>query len=462
MTQETLHRTRKFWDYINPTFVFFALLFVFAVYSIFLALKLQQHILPDETAHFAFSEHFSTTLGIPKDTPETYIYGWYIKQNPFLYYWVSGRALNVLNLVISGASEWKKIVFLRLLSVMYSMGTVVFCYLIAKEIIKHKWWQLLPVFLLTNTLMFVFLSAGVSYDNLANLFSFVSLYFFIRVMNGKDYLSNSIGWILFICLGTLVKYPILPLALAMGSAWIIFTVLKRASIFPLKISRPKLILPGIFTALVIIGNLAIYGVNLLTYQSVTPACNDLLVKDQCELSPYVIRYREIALDDEMTVLESIQLGYPDPIEYVIYSWIPNMLYRIYGILAHLSYFPSHIITLYQLLFFWYLLLAFRYWKQHSFTIYSLVGIFLFYTLVLFYTNYTSELTYGFKQIALQGRYIFPVIGALYILIGSLFTIIQNRNLRFITLLITLALFFYGGPIKFLILRDTVFIDWFIK
>jgi hypothetical protein len=462
MIFEIFNRLRKYWDHLIPTFVFIVLLSVFIAYSVFLACNLQRHIIPDENAHIAFSEHFAVTWGIPNDTPETYKYGWYIKQNPFLYYWVNGRALNALNLVIPDASTWKKLVFLRLLNVIFSTGSVVFCYLISKELIKHKWWQILPVFLLTNTLMFVFLSAGVSYDNLANFFSFVSLYFFIRVINGKDYLSNSLGLILFICLATLVKYPILPLALGMGIAWIIYTVHKRAFILPLKINSPKLIALGLFTTLAISVNLAIYGVNLLTYHSITPACTDLLNKDQCELSPYVVRHSEIALDYKMTILESIQRGYPDPLEYVIYSWTPNMLYRVYGVLAHLSYFPAHIITFYYLLLLWYILLLFRYWKQSSFAVYSLLGIFLFYSLVLFYMNYSSELVYGFKQIAVQGRYIFPVIGAAYVLIGSLFTIIQNRTLRLTTLLITLVLFLYGGPIKFLILRNTVFNDWFIK
>ncbi len=462
MNEETIHGFRKNWVRINPTFVFIVLLSIFVAYSAYLACNLQRGILPDETAHFAFSEHYSTTWAIPKDTPETYQYGWYIKQNPFLYYWVNGRALNALNLVVPGASDWQKLVFLRLLSVIFSAGTVVFCYLLSKEIIRHKWWQLLPVFLLTNTLMFVFLSAGVSYDNLANFFSFVGLYFLVRVMNGKDYLSNSLGWILFICLAALVKYPILPLALGMAVAWIIYTVYKRSFIFPLKINSPKLIVLGSLTALAIFGNLAIYGVNLLTYHSLTPACTDLLSKEQCELSPYVARDNQIALDHKMSIVESVQRGYPDPVEYVIYSWVPNMLNRIYGVLAHLSYFPTHIVTFYYLLLIWWLLLLVRYWKQPSFAIYSLLGIFLFYSLVLLYINYSSELSYGFKQIAMQGRYVFPVIGAAYVLVGSLFTIIKNRGLRLTTLIFTLALFFYGGPIKFIVLHNTVFNGWFIK
>ncbi len=452
---------RPFWHRHNATIVLIGLLIIFMAYSIFLALKLQKGIIPDEPAHFAFSEYFSTTWGIPKDSPTTYIYGWYINQNPFLYFWLNGRALNILHLIVPSASEWQMLIFLRILNAVYSLGTVIFCYLLSKEIIRHKWWQLLPVFLLTNTLMFVFLSGGVNYDNLANLFSAAGLYFLVRVFYGKDFVSNSLGWIICICLGTLVKYPILPLALAMGIAWLIFTIKYRKLLFPIKIYGAKMIAMSLISVGVIAGNLGIYGVNLVKYHAITPACTDFLSTSVCELSPFVERYNQISLDHKLTITESIQLGYPNPIEYVVDSWIPNMFYRIFGILAHLSYFPSHIIILYRLLLFWGILLAFRYWKKPAFGIYSLIGIFVFYALVLLYMNYDSELIYGFKQIAMQGRYIFPVIGAAYVLIGYFLMNVQNRALRVLTLVSTLALFFAGGPIKFILHYNTIFQGWFV-
>lgn len=450
-----------FWPSHNATIVLFVLIIIFMSFSVFIALNVKPGIIPDEVAHYAFSKVYASTWGIPADVSETYQYGWYIKQNPFLYYWVNGRALNLLNIFLPSATDWQKLVFLRLISSLYASGTVLFCYLFSKEVIKNKWWQLLPVFLLSNTLMFVFLSGGVNYDNLANLFCMAGLYFLTRALNRKDYVSNSLGWMICICLGTLIKYPILPLALAMGVAWLIFTLKHRKALFPLTFAGPKLIVLGGLLVLLIFGNLAIYGVNLVTYHAILPKCTDLLSDDQCAISPYVQRYEEIRLDHKLSILESIQLGYPDPFQYVIDSWIPNMLYRIYGILGHLSYFPSHIIIFYRLLLLWFVFLLFKYWGKHTYIHYSLIGIILFYALVLLLTNYNSELIYGFKQIAMQGRYIFPVIGAAYIIYSNILMNVPNKILRIITLIVTIALFILGGPIKFIIRYGTIFLGWFI-
>jgi len=454
-------KIKRFWSANNASFLFSILLIVFFTYSVFLALNLNQGIIPDEVAHFNFSRHYASTWGIPQDTPETYIHGWYIEQNPFLYYWLNGRALNLLNLILPSASDWQMLTFLRLLNSVYALGTVIFCYLLSKEIIKNKWWQLLPVFLLTNTLMFVFLSGGVNYDNLANLFCMAGLFYLTRLLNGSDFLLNTLGWMISICLGTLVKYPILPLALAMGIVWLVFTIKNRKALFPLKIQGPKVIGLTLFLAVLAVINLSIYGVNLVRYQSITPACTDLLNADQCELSPFEKRYDELALDHKLTITESIQQGYPNPLEYVFDSWIPNMMYRIFGILAHRSYFPSHIIIFFRLLLLWFVLLAVRYVRKPSFLTFSLTGIFLFYALILLYMNYNSELVYGFKQIAFQGRYLFPVIGIAYVLTGRLLECVPNRILRTLTLAATLTLFFAGGPIKFILHHNTIFQGWFV-
>jgi hypothetical protein len=90
---------------------------------------------------------------------------------------------------------------------------------------------------------------------------------------------------------------------------------------------------------------------------------------------------------------------------------------------------------------------------------SIIG---FYALVLFIMNYNSELAYGFyKFVALQGRYIFPVISIAFVLSTYILTKVTNKYLQIGTLVATIALFLYGGPIRFLWYYDTVFKNWFI-
>jgi len=80
---------------------------------------------------------------------------------------------------------------------------------------------------------------------------------------------------------------------------------------------------------------------------------------------------------------------------------------------------------------------------------------------LFLKNYDSELVYGFKQIALQGRYLFPVIGLIYVLVTYVASIVRSKYLKYFSLAIILMLFLFGGPIKYIIKFDLIFINWFV-
>lgn len=456
-----MRKTTEFWFQNNTKIVFGLLLSIFISYSFFIATNLKRGIIPDEPSHIIFSNHFASTWGIPNDTDETIKEGWVIRHNPFLYHWINGRAINLFESAFPSISEWQILVLLRLLSVVYSTGTLIFCYLLSKEVIQSKWWQLLPVFLLSNTLMFVFLSGGVNYDNLANLLSVAGLLFFVRVINKKDFELNSLLWLLCISIGTLVKFTILPLALIMFIIWIIFNLKNRNILSFNNFWTTKNITIFVIFIISILGNLLIYGVNIFKFGSILPECDQILTYDQCEMSRFALRHQEIGLEEKLTIKESIQLGYPNPVKYFFDGWIDFMLYRIYGILGHMSYFPSHIIIFYKLFFFWVILLGVRYIEKPSFLISSLLLIILFYILVLFFKNYDSELVYGFKQIALQGRYLFPVIGLIYIVVGNIVSRVNSKKIKIISLSIILILFFYGGPIKFLTKHDLIFFDWFL-
>jgi hypothetical protein len=450
------------WSDRLPKLVLIIVLVVFFSYSVFLAINLKSGLIPDENAHFVFSKHYSTTWGIPPDVTETYQLGWYIQQNPFLYYYVNGRIINIAEFAAPNITERQLLVTLRVVSAIFALGTAVVCYLLSKKIIKHRWWQLLPVFLLTNTLMFVYLSGGVNYDNLANLLSMAAIYFLVRVLDHDPFVRNSLGWMICVFSGTLVKYPILPLALAMSIVWMIFVFMNRKRLFPIDFIIRGNLFFFILLFAVIAGNLAIYGLNLIAYRTLTPPCNEILAEAQCTLSPYYKRYNKIALEQKLTINQAIESGYPDPITYIFDSWLPNMFYRIFGILGHESYFPAKIIILYRLLFYWIIFLAIRYWRKPNFTHVSLMGIFIFYILVLLITNYDSELVYGFRQIAIQGRYIFPVIGIVYVLLSKVLSLVPSNKIKYATLVVSVVLFLYGGPIKLIRYYDTEFLTWFLR
>lgn len=442
-------------------FGFIVVFFLF--FSIFLALNLKENIIPDENTHLLISYEFSKTLGIPQATGEILKQGIILEHNPFLYYWINGRIISGVYFFNSTIDEWNLLIILRFFNVFLAIGTVFYCYLSSKEIIKSKYWQLLPSFLLTNTIMFVFLSSGVSYDNLANLLSFIGIFYFLRLLKKKDYLENTLKWMIFILLGTLVKMTITPLAFVMGILWLVFSLKNKLLVSIQRINSAKIYKLFIVFFLLVITNFSIYGLNIMRFGSLVPNCGDIYSQDICSQNQFGIRRQIYGLDHKLSVLESIQLGYPQPISYFFDSWIDHMLIRIYGILGHQVYYPHLIIIFYRLLFFWIFVMAIKYWKNPPFSIISNLGIFLFYVFVVFITNYNSELTYGFKQIAIQGRYIFPVISIFYMLVAYTLSKINNPKIKLVTLAYTLILFILGGPIKFIHPSySNIFMDWFVK
>jgi hypothetical protein len=109
--------------------------------------------------------------------------------------------------------QFNEVILLRLINILYSLGSVIGVYLLSKEFFKKKWLQVLPTVLLTNTLMFLFLSSSINYDNLGNMFSVFALLFFERSLKHTGDIKNVLLMILLLCLGTLTKYTIMPLAL---------------------------------------------------------------------------------------------------------------------------------------------------------------------------------------------------------------------------------------------------------
>ena len=81
------------------------------------------------------------------------------------------------------------------------------------------------------------------------------------------------------------------------------------------------------------------------------------------------------------------------------------------------------------------------------------------TIILLAQN--GELSSCVKHFALQGRYLFPIIGLVYGLVGYTQSQIKNRTLQLMVLAITLILFFVGGPIKFITRYEGVFSTWFL-
>ena len=435
------------------------ILIFFCFVSAFVALRLNPSIAPDEHNHFLFVKEYATTLGTPVDNDSTLKTGWVIKDNPYLYYWISARVYKVMQWIKPNLTDWQALQGLRMVSVIYSTLSMWILFKSSKLLIENKWLQLLPVFLLLNTLMFVFLSGAVSYDPIAIMFCFLAAYFLIRSFKLLNFWRSSFLFLFMVGLGCLVKYPITPFAFITVISWMVFISTKRTQLpkFHLRENVILILLVGI----VLFANISLYGKNLIVYRDLTPNCRDLFTKSQCETSPLYQRGIKFADPESPNLYESIKKGGPTPLAYFFDSWNYLILKSIYGILAHQNYVPKHIISFFQAFYLLMFLLAAKNIKKLQGLWPYIIATTIFYTIVVFITNIKTELNFNYAHFAIQGRYLFPVIGFLYLIISWVIENISNSRSQLVISILTSILFFYSGPIKFLLNWNGFFEHWFI-
>lgn len=413
---------------------------IFGLAILFLAIKLKMGISPDSFYHLDISKVYSTTLGIPENTPDTYKYR-DITRIAYLYFWINGRVLDINNGFIN------EVLLLRIVNIIYSLGTVFTTYLLSKEILKGKWKRLLPIFLLTSTLMFVFLSSSINYDNLANLLSVLSIFFFIKFVKSDLNIKHLLLMVLFLCLGALTKYTLLPLAFILVVLSLIEIFRKRDKLKDIKIGKEILLLFPILIFIFL--NIALYGVNMFKYGSLDPNCERILTHEQClENGVYYrdnITFPSTKVEGFKGTLDLILSG--DRINPIFYfgNWIFDITDKIFGIMGDSSlYMPSYFKYFYLFFLLVGIFLSAIFFKRWNRVDKYLIVIIVFYISILFlFWNYSMYLKHNHLYLGLQGRYIFPVISVMYILFSKAIFFLKKKWQLYAILIPLIILFLYG-------------------
>jgi hypothetical protein len=436
-----------------------SLLIAFTASAGYVALRLKPGIMPDEAYHLRVSQLYSATWGLPKDSQQSLDLG-PLRRSPSLFYWLNGRILNLLGSIAPGLRDLPQLTILRLLGVAYSALGVTFVFLFARELLGDGLGPLLVTFLLTATLMFVFLGGGHSYDNLANACCFAAIFFSTRVWAGKPFLENTLAWLLAALVGSLVKITVLPLAALTGALWLAYVWPRRRTLdFRIR-GDPLYIGACLLIVVLLLGNAVAHGGNLLKYGTLIPQCVQLWSTDQCMEDPQFVRDSTLSLRTKLTLRDALSQGYPDPIQYGLDIWSVLILRSVYGILAHQNYFPTLSISIHRILILWTVMVTVWTWRRPSYALGAAYIVFLAYALLVFQDNYNTELAFGFKHVGIQGRYLFPVIGIYYTLMIHAFLKIPHNLARKLTLAGTVVLFLLGGPLVTLYRGlGTVFLGW---
>ena len=419
------------------------LLVYFGLRLLFYALTISTNMPPDETTHLELSRIFSKVFFLPQNSPETYEYG-LVTNIPWLYYWIMGKllALNFLGI--------PELLFLRLLNIPFAFATIYFVRRMFRLITDDRLSQILLIVAMTNTIMFSFLSAFVTYDNLTNLLAAMAVYYllaFFKTRSG-DLLVASL-----LCqmVGSLTKITFLPLVLILNILLVIhefknIRMLPGALLGYFKAEgwrRWGLIL-GIFLGLAM--NVQLYGGNYYYYGSPAPEMSAVLPPDKAMQNRIAARnmifsqFKEGRISREEALGIASQIKHPgdradtmylidnyialryyhiEPLGPLAYTalWVWQMSAGIFGIFGHGEMFNSGpaiwpFAALGVLIF---LGILIRWRPSHAEWLPTcLMAIAAFYGLfLLYYQTYPVYIETGSLGLTAQGRYLFPVLGAFY-------------------------------------------------
>lgn len=464
------------------------LLVYFGLRLLYFATGISHYLPPDEVSHFGMSKIFSAVFLLPDNSPATYAYG-LVTNSPWLYYWLMGK---LLHLNFFGAPD---LLFLRLLNIPLAFGTVYFVWRMLRLLTDDRLPQILLIAAMTNTLMFSFLSASVSYDNLTNLLAAMAVYYLLAFFKNR---SGSLLAASILCqlAGCLTKTTFLPLVLALNVLLLIHEF-RNLRLLPNALSawfKAEARRGIVLTLAILVGlalNLQLYGGNYLRYGSLEPKMSQVLSLDiamqhrtQARNEIFTLfREGRVSKEEALAMTERIthpgdqndavvlienyartlNSGYKmlSPPAYVA-LWMLHMSGTIFGIKAHIgmenlgiTFLPLAVLILLAGAAF---LIRWRPRDAGGLST-CMAAIAAFYAIFLIYfVNYETYLYFRNIFIGMAGRYLFPVIGPIYVLSSFyLLRLFRGRNAQ-LAISLFAALIFLVSDFPFFLSHVTP--EWF--
>jgi len=468
----------------NPANVLIYIAFGYFLFRLFFfASHISHYAPPDETTRFGLCQVFSKTSFLPQNSEETYSLG-LVTHIPYLYYFLMGKCLKLNFFPVSD------LVFLRFINCLLSFGTLIYGYKWIRQVTPNRICHLLFVILITNTAMFSFLGAAVSYDNMTNFFAVTALYY-LHLFFQNTNVSSFLLFVISILGGALTKVSYLPLILAYLGI-LIFRQrkqIKNIFYYLIKVLRSlnfgQTVLLGVALVLLAL-NVNLYLTNLIRFGKIIPRMNQVLTEEQAMKHRLYARDRIVSLyksgrlnyeeavektkeiqhyGDRLTALELLKTAKENltnktpPMGRMKYAlfWITLVVHHSIGIASHMSLLKNHFyLGSYLFIFLFSFALFLRHWKSTFIEggIADALLICIFYTIILMqFVNYPGYLFARSVKFALHGRYFFPVIVPFFGIVSySLLSPFKKQVQTAICVLI--SIFFIWGDFPYFILNAT--------
>lgn len=386
---------------------------------------------PDELYHIKLSKLYENPLVFFLKDNATALDLGVVSRSPNLFHLISGKLL-----IFTQNDEY----FLRFQNLILGIVFFILGLITISIHTTDKRTRILFLFLLSNTIMLQYLFGAVSYDNLLNTFALASFFLFYNIIQRRE-ISNFKWFMAISLIATLVKFTYIPLFISQLSIILIDYFRSKQMMILLRgvVGGRKFVY---LMSLIIIVLFYFYGQNLFKFRTIIPSCAQLYSYESCQDDPGT------TIKEEIYLTEPLRPNFSNIYSYS-FSWIRLMLERTFGIFSHHSSLPSaewiSFLTLFSLFF-----TAIVFKQIDNKYDYYLFYISVFYILILFIKNYNGFLLTGINAVAVQGRYVFPILFPLIYLFSKYYIKLfrNNKLLEFLFLFIAMTLVFYFGFIYF--------------
>ncbi len=329
-------------------------------------------------------------------------------------------------------------IFVRLFSVLLGLASLYMVVRISNTLNLPKLTRNLSVFMLSNTLMFVFIFGSISYDSLFIFLSLTGIFLTLNLVQ-KINARYLLLLILTIATGLLTKVNFLPMAAIILVTLLVNYYSKVPEVlkeFKISFKLDKKINVIVCFLIGLVGILLVqrYAVNLIQYKSFQPDCSKLRSIENCRQSALYKRNEQVFGPDRQPANLSF-LGYG-------VSWLVLMQERTFGIFAHEQFNPSKIVTI------WLFVVvaigsvaAVRLWSKKDQKLSVALFIAFAYTAVLFLTNYRTYLASGRRGFTVHGRYLFGILPIFYLALNYYtFKFFKSDFIKSCYIILTIVIF----------------------
>jgi len=423
--------TRKIIKLIGSGWVFIFTLLVFVAETAYLALTSRFPMAFDESYHFSLIKFFSHRLNpiVTSQASGTYGLGAIIQNPSFLYHYLLSFPYRFIALFTS--SPEVEAISLRFVNISLAVASLIIMRKLLRLMNLSEALVNIVMLVFALTPMFMLLSAQINYDNL--LIPAVTLCLFETVafsqkLDRKIFDAKGLLTLACLCLfASVVKFVFLPILAAIA----VFVGFRLAFYRPPGgtglIAAAKKSFAGIgkstkllLLAAGLLGSfffVRLYGVNLVKYHNPAPQCNQVLNIEDCTKyyawdSNYNTRQQELAHPTANKMNVPQYTGY----------WLAINGFGLFGAIMPLlgPYYISPTFCLIVIILWTAAIVCtvvnFKKIPRGNKNLLTVIGISLVYVLAIWGRNYHDYLQLG-KPVAIDGRYLVPVIIYFYALLG---------------------------------------------